>query len=498
MLLIGYDIGSSSVKACLLDAESGNVLASAQSPTTEMSISAPEPDWAEQDPLRWWEHLKNATAQLRTQTQVDFKGIKAIGISYQMHGLVITDSKQQVLRPAIIWCDSRAVSIGNQALHDLGREKILSQLLNAPGNFTASKLRWVLENEPELFQKIYKAMLPGDYIAMKLSGTINTTASGLSEGIFWNFQEEKIADFLLDYYQIPIDKLPEMVPTFGLQSKILPDIASELGLSNEVFITYRAGDQPNNAFSLNVLNPGEVAATAGTSGVIYGITEQKKYDELSRVNTFLHVNHQPEKPRYGVLLCINGTGILNNWLRQNIMSENHPANIYQHMNDLASKSPVGASGLSVLPFGNGAERVLQNRQLNASFHGLNFSVHTRSHLLRAAQEGIVYALKYGLDAMQTLGVEPVTVRAGKTNMFMSDLFAEAFANVTHTEVRLYNTDGAAGAARAAGIGIGLYKNFQEAFGNLKVEKIIEPDKNLTQVYQDAYQRWFEILQKSLA
>ena len=495
MYLLGYDVGSSSVKACLLETDTGTIVATAQSPKNEMPISAPFSDWAEQHPDLWWEHLQLATTELRHKSGIDFQEVKSIGISYQMHGLVVVDKDQNVLRPAIIWCDSRAVGIGNRALADLGTEKTMSHLLNSPGNFTASKLRWIYENEPAVFEKIDKIMLPGDFIAMKLTGAIQTTASGLSEGIFWDFQTEQPADFLLDYYHIPKSYLPALVPTFGIQATLLPEIAREFGFAAHTPVSYRAGDQPNNAFSLNVLHPGEVAATAGTSGVIYGISNQRRYDPASRVNTFLHVNHTPAQPSYGILLCINGTGILNSWLKKNVMFEYAQHSIYEKMNQLASQAPIGSDGLTVLPFGNGAERVLENRQPNASFQGLNFNKHTRSHLLRAAQEGIVFSLKYGLDGMKDLGVQPQTVRAGKANMFLSPLFAETFANTTGAVVELYNTDGAAGAARAGGIGAGIYRNTQEAFGNLKIEQTIEPRHQ--QPYQDAYHRWLDVLEKLL-
>jgi len=497
MYLLGYDLGSSSVKVSLLEASSGKIIFSAQSPASEMEIIANQPGWAEQDPEMWWENLKIATKKLKEKSGNNFQDIKAIGISYQMHGLVLVDINQNVLRPSIIWCDSRAVEIGNDALNTLGKDFALSHLFNSPGNFTASKLSWVKKNEPEIFEKIHKAMLPGDFIAMKLSGEINTTASGLSEGIFWDFEEEKVAEFLLNIYQIPKSLLPDIVPIFSLQAKILPKISEELGINKEAFISYRAGDQPNNAFSLNVLKPGEVAATAGTSGVIYGISDEKKYDKTSSVNTFLHVNHVKENPSYGILLCINGTGILNSWLKNNIMDYLPNENIYNEMNEMAKTTKVGSEGLSILPFGNGAERVLENKQLNASIHGLNFTQHNRSHLLRAAQEGIVFALKYGLDKMKTLGVKPSKIKAGKANMFLSPLFSEAFANTTGAVVELYNTDGATGAARGAGIGFGIYKNEAEAFHNLNIEQTIEPDKILMEHYDIAYNRWLGILENHL-
>ena len=494
MYILGYDIGSSSVKATLMEAESGRAVASAASPKKEMEIIATAPGWAEQDPEIWWKNVNLATARIKSAVSFDPADIQAIGISYQMHGLVIIDRNRQVLRPAIIWCDSRAVEIGNQAAEEIGQEKCLEHLLNSPGNFTASKLKWVMENEPKLYSKIYKAMLPGDYIAMRMTGQIKTTPSGLSEAIMWDFQKQQLAELILDYYGIDGEIIPDVVPTFSIQGELTREAANELGLKAGVKIAYRAGDQPNNAFSLNVLNPGEIAATAGTSGVVYGISDKPNYDSKSRVNTFVHVNHTPDLPRYGVLLCLNGAGILNSWLRHNIAEEL----TYTQMNELAEQAPIGCDGLVILPYGNGAERTLDNSNIGTIVQGLNFNTHNRAHLLRAAQEGIVFALNYGLGIMQNMSVQVKTVRAGNANMFLSALFCRAFATVTDSVVELYNTDGSHGAARGAGIGAGIYKNYKDAFVGLECESIIEPDKNIEPAYRDAYEKWLNALKQTLS
>jgi len=485
MYLIGYDIGTSSVKATLMDAESGASVAWAASPRKEMEIISHQPGWAEQHPACWWENVKAATAQMLSKVQIDITQIQAVGITYQMHGLVCVDKNLQVIRPAIIWCDSRAVPIGEKTAQDLGHQHCLENLLNYPGNFTAAKLKWVRDNEPQTYDKIYKIMLPGDYIAMKMTGQIATTQSGLSEAILWDFKNKQLARFVLEYFAFSPDIIPDIVPTFAVQGELTRQAAKELGLAEGTKISYRAGDQPNNAFSLNVLNPGELATTAGTSGVVYGVGDKSNYDPKSRVNTFAHVNYTPQIPRYGVLLCINGTGILNSWLKHNLADSMS----YEQMNDLAGQAPVGSEGLVILPFGNGAERTLENRDVGAMIHGLKFNTHNRAHLLRAAQEGIVFAMNYGMQIMRDMGVEVKIVRAGNANMFLSHLFGQAFATVTQSVVELYETDGSQGAARGAGIGAGLYSKFPEAFTGLKRTKVIEPQKDLTAAYKDAYENW---------
>ncbi len=495
MLLLGYDLGSSSVKASILDADTGSLIASAYRPREEMEIMAPHTGWAEQDPDTWWTNLKLATHDVLEQGDIDPGKIIAIGISYQMHGLVMVDRDYRVLRPSIIWCDSRAVEIGDKAFHGIGTERCLSSLLNSPGNFTASKLKWVQENQPRIYEKIHKIMLPGDYIALRMTGRASTTISGLSEGIFWDFEQDRISSFLLDHYGIDSSLLPDIVPTFSEQGQLDKNAAGELGLKPGIPVTYRAGDQPNNAFSLNVLNPGEIAATAGTSGVVYGVSDEIRYDPQSRVNTFAHVNHEKNNPRLGVLLCINGTGILYSWLKRNMVFADID---YNEMNELAAGVPIGAKGLTVLPFGNGAERMLNNRDPGCTFANLNFNIHSNAYIIRAAQEGVVFAFHYGMEIMKSTGIHPSVIRAGHTNMFLSPVFRESLAGLTGAIIELYDTDGSQGAAKGAGIGCGYYSGFENAFRNLKKIRVVEPSEKDRDRYRSAYEIWLVQLEKSLA
>lgn len=494
MYLLGYDIGSSSVKASLVNVETGKCVSSAFFPKTEAAIMAVRPGWAEQDPQNWWENLKLSTQAVMAESGVAPDGIAAIGISYQMHGLVCVDKEQKVLRPAIIWCDSRAVPYGQKAFETLGETQCLSHLLNSPGNFTASKLAWIKENEPAVYERIYKIMLPGDYIAMKLTGDICTTVSGLSEGMFWDFRANDVAGFLMDYYGFDRSLIADIKPTFAEQGRVNAWAAKELGLKEGIPVTYRAGDQPNNALSLNVFNPGEIASTAGTSGVVYGVNGEVNYDPKSRVNTFAHVNHTVDQTRLGVLLCINGTGILNSWIKRNVAPEGIS---YSDMNVLAAQAPIGSAGVSILPFGNGAERMLENKETGCSICGLNFNLHGKQHIARAAQEGIVFSFKYGIDIMEQMGIPVQKIHAGQANMFLSPIFRETLAGVTGAVIELYDTDGSVGAAKGAGIGAGIYKDNNEAFATLEKLEVIEPDVAQHAAYDEAYARWKCNLEKAM-
>jgi xylulokinase len=482
---LGFDIGSSSVKTALLDAESGKPLAAAFSPETEMAIQAPAPGFAEQDPERWWQELVAAVNALRRKHAFSREEIGAIGISYQMHGLVCIGKDHKPLRPAIIWCDSRAVAYGNQAFDGLGHAFCLGHFLNSPGNFTASKLKWVKENEPDIYKKIFRVLLPGDFIALKLTGEAVTTVSGLSEGIFWDYREHRIADSLMNFYGLDAGLLAPTVPTFGIQGRLQREAASLLGIAEGTPVAYRAGDQPNNAFSLNVLEPGEIAATAGTSGVVYGITDQASYDPQSRVNPFVHVNHLPDKPRYGILMCLNGTGILNSWLRKNFFG----SAAYGEINAEAEQAAPGADGIFCYPFGNGAERILENKTLGASIRGIDFNRHSRSQIARAAQEGIVFALIYGTEIMRPMGLHLSHVRAGFANMFLSPLFAQTFANLSGCRVELYNTDGALGAARGAGSGVQYYTDLKACFRGMEIVKQLDPQVKEAEQIREVYEKW---------
>lgn len=491
MYSIGYDIGSSSIKAALVETATGKSIAVVSEPDVEMEMLALENGWAEQHPDDWWKHICVTTKRLISENNINPAAIKGIGISYQMHGLVVVDKEGNPLRQSIIWCDSRAVEIGQNAFNNLGKEKCASQLLNSPANFTASKLKWVKENEPEIFEEIDKFMLPGDFIAYKLSGDICSTISGLSEGIFWDFKKNDIANWLLEYYGIEKNLVPVLKDTFSIQGKVSKQGAKECGLAEGTPILYRAGDQPNNALSLNVFNPGEVAATGGTSGVVYAITDSLSSKESTRVNNFAHVNYNTANTRIGKLLCINGAGIQYRWLMNNLNVAD-----YDEMNTLAESVPIGSDGVTIHPFGNGAERMLNNIDLGTQMSSINLNNHTKAHLCRAALEGIAFSFVYGMEIMTTDGISPKVIRAGNDNLFRSEIFSNTIASLIGQEIEIYNTTGAIGAARACE----LHKGDFEAFG----KQIMDNDyvmgfkpTNDNAAYQKAYQKWKNELEQLL-
>lgn len=490
MLLLGIDVGTSSIKISIVDAASGALKATCTYPEKESEIIVHQPGWAEQSPDMWWAHVQQAISQCNAKKAYDPQDITAIGIAYQMHGLVMVNKDQNSLRNSIIWCDSRAVSIGDQAFEAIGRERALAHLLNSPGNFTASKLAWVKANEPETYAKADKIMLPGDYIALKLTGEASTSASALSEGVFWDFQSKGLSEDVMGYYGFDRSLIPGIRPVFSIHGHVSRQSAALLGLKAGIPVSYKAGDQPNNALSLNVTEPGEVAATAGTSGVIYGVTDHLLCDQASRVNTFAHVNYTAEDPRLGVLLCINGTGSMYRWAKSQFGGNME----YDTINQLSATSPAGSKGLRVLPFGNGAERMLNNKIAGAHFHNIDLNLHHTADLFRAVQEGIAFSFRYGLDILRENGMQPGIIRAGRSNLFLSEVFTRSFVNITGVPVELHNNDGSYGAAIGAGIGAGIYKHAGEAFTNKKPLGIIEPDGT---DLETAYQEWKQLLEKIL-
>ena len=487
MLLLGIDIGTSSIKVSIVDAQTQNCVATAQYPDSETSITSLQKGWAEQSPEMWWENVQQAILKANATKKYNPADIKAIGIAYQMHGLVCVDKEQRVLRDSIIWCDSRAVEIGNLAFDTIGHERSLQHLLNSPGNFTAAKLAWVKENEPATYALIDKIMLPGDFIAMKLTGQITTSIAALSEGVFWDFKKQELSKDVFNYFGFDRSLIPEIKEVFFAHGNIQTSVASHLSLQPGIPVTYKAGDQPNNALSLNVLEPGEVAATAGTSGVIYGVTDQLVFDQQSRINSFAHVNYLEEQKRIGVLLCINGTGILNSWIKK-VTGNLHS---YQQMNEAAATVTAGSNGLRMVPFGNGAERMLGNKLVQSHIHQIDFNVHGPAHLFRAAQEGIAFAFRYGVDIMRENGMQPSVIRAGKANMFLSDVFTSCFVNATNIPVELHDCDGSVGAAKGAGIGVGFYNSPKDAFSNSIPIDLVEPTQS--KLYDQLYDEWKELI-----
>lgn len=485
MYAIGYDIGSSSVKASIVKIDSGRVIAIGKYPESEMHIEAKQPGWAEQNPEMWWESICILTKTLLSENKIDANQILSIGIGYQMHGLVLVDKNHKVIRPSIIWCDSRAAQIGEQAFMDLGSTYCLGHLLNSPGNFTASKLKWVKENEPELFEKVHKWMLPGDFIAMKFTNEINSTVSGYSEGMFWDFKQNSTANQLLNYYGIPMEMMPDLVDTFSIHGRVTDDAAEKSGLLAGTPVTYRAGDQPNNAMALKVLHPGDVAATGGTSGVVYAVTDKLDYDVQSRVNGFAHINHTVDQNRIGQLLCINGCGILYAWMRKHVAASGQT---YENMEAQLKNIPVGSEGLIILPFGNGSERILNDKMMGARIDNLQFNRHTQAHLFRAALEGIVFSFTYGMEILQSIGITPSTIKVGNDNLFLSDTFTSSLSNLLQCNIEMYDTTGAVGAAKASTVAIGVYNSIDEAIAEMKPIKTTEYNSDNSQ-YQDAYNQW---------
>lgn len=493
MHYLGIDLGSSSVKVCLADAN-GKEIASAKAPIDgEMEIISTSSGFAEQNPEDWWAMLTHGIKQLKEQGH-NLANVKAIGIAYQMHGLVAMNDSFIPLRPAIIWCDSRAIPLGEKAFQEIGEEKALKKLLNSPGNFTAAKLAWVKNNEPDIYNKIAFIGLPGDWLAARLTGQLNATVSGLSEGIFIDHSTGQISNDVLNAFSIDKNFIKQPGESFRRFGKVLPTWCDEFGFNADAEVCYVAGDQPNNAFSLSAINPGEVAINAGTSGVLYAVSETPVVDMQQRVNTFAHVTHTTNKPSFGVLACVNGTGIQYSWLRH--MLANNGDLSFIDLNNLAKTAPPGCDGLHVFSFGNGAERILNNRNIGASFTNINFHKHGPQHLIRAAQEGIAFSLVYCIEIFKEIGIEIKVLKAGSANLFNSPLFRQIVADTSGIPVEVINADGALGAARGAMVGSQAIDI--KTIGSEMIQTVarVEPSEN-TQLYRQIYNEWLGELQHQL-
>ncbi|HMU03588.1 MAG TPA: FGGY family carbohydrate kinase, partial [Saprospiraceae bacterium] len=474
MYLIGFDIGSSFIKGAIFDSNTNEVFARSKQPADEMDIISRQSGWAEQMPEIWWSNLCTLTKKLLNQSKIPPHEIKGIGISYQMHGLVLIDKDHQVLRPSIIWCDSRAVSIGSEAFEQLGETYFQQNLLNSPGNFTISKLKWVKDNEPDIYKRIYKILLPGDYINMKLTGKVNTTISGLTEGMFWNYKEKRIAYEVLHHFDLDHKFIPEITGTFSVMGEVNAEAAAATGLQIGTPVTYRAGDQPNNALALNIMKPGEIAATSGTSGVLYGIVDKYLYDPQSKVNAFAHVNYEENFKSLGILLCLNGAGIQYAWVKHQIALS---GGTYEDMERMVASVGVGSDGICILPFGNGAERIFDNKNLGSHIFNLDFNRHTRAHIYRASLEGVAFSFVYGVKFLKEMGLDVNVIRVATENMFQSKVFATTIATLLDANIEVVATNGAIGAARAAGVKAGIYPNIEAALNKIEIESTFFPDYN---------------------
>lgn len=488
MYLLGFDIGSSSIKGALIDAESKKTIRVVSAPDREMPIDSPDRGFAEQDPEMWWKYVCRCSNMLMEHHPEAKNRIGAIGLTYQMHGLVLTDDEGKVLRSSVIWCDSRAVSTGRELEEKLDANAFLGSHYNVPGNFTFSKLRWVQKHQPDIFEQSEKFMLPGDYIAFRMTGEIRTSYTGLSEAILWNFKEGKANEDLLRQWDMDPRLIPGHAPSFATQGYVHATAREELGLDSggKIPVSYRSGDQPNNAWSLNVNEPGVMAGAGGTSGVLYGISEDPVIDLTQRTNSFAHVNYEPERPRIGVLLCINGAGILYSWIRKNITGSDFS---YDELERRATSVAPGADGLQFLPFGNGAERMLQNKPVQAHLMQLDLNRHRQDHIIRAGLEGVGFAFVYGYEIMKGLGLASDILRVGNDNLFLSGIFSGLISAMTGMRIEIREATGAVGAALGAGVGAGIYTSPQDAMKDSAVLQTVIPDPELQELYRPYYKLW---------
>ena len=319
---------------------------------------------------------------------------------------------------------------------------------------------------------------------------MTTTKTGLSEGMLWDYKNNSVADFLLKYYEIDSSLIPKIVPTFGFQCKLNKKGSSECGLLEDIPIYYRAGDQPNNALSLNVLNPGEIAATAGTSGVVFAVTDNVKTNESERINNFLHVNIN-NSISLGKLLCINGAGIQYAKLKNELN-----INSYDEMNKLSSVVEVGSKQLTYLPFGNGSERMLNNINVGSKMLNFDINIHKKEHVIRATLEGIAFAFVYGMQILINDGVKPKVIRAGNDNLFKSKVFGETISTLINTDIEIYETTGAFGAARAVDLRNRDFNKFENNIIENDFLRTFSPQPNLND-YKNAYNLWVEKLELTL-
>lgn len=484
--LLGIDIGTSGTKTVLFD-EAGNTIASALG---EYPLYQPNVGWAEQDPEDWWKATFSTIKAVLGKSGVNPSDVKGVGLSGQMHGAVLLDKDNQVLRKAIIWCDQRSSAECDQITSIIGKERLIEITANpALTGFTASKVMWVKNNEPEIFEKVKKILLPKDYIRFKLTGEFATEVSDASGMQFMDIPKRKWSSEVLDKLGIDKGLLGDVYESQEVSGKVHKAAAELTGLKEGTPVVGGAGDQAAGAVGNGIVRPGVISSTIGTSGVVFAFSENVSIDPKGRVHTFCHAVPNT----WHIMGVTQGAGLSLKWFRDNFcIEEKRTAELmgidpYVLMDQEADRVEAGCSGLIYLPYMMGERTPHLDPNAKGVFFGLS-AKHEKQDMLRAVMEGVVYSLKDCLEIIKEMGVDVSEVRAsgggGK-----SKLWRQMQSDVFGTEITTINSSegGALGVALLAGVGTGVYSSVPEACDAIiKVKTRQAADMALNAKYQKFY------------
>jgi xylulokinase len=477
MYWLGVDVGTGGSRALLVDAN-GRVRYSFVAPHEEMRML--KPLWAEQEPEDWWRASQLAIQGVLKQAKADGGAINGIGLSGQMHGLVLLDEKHSVIRPALIWCDQRSQRQVDEINAAAGPETVLRATANPVlTGFTLPKLLWVKDNEPEKYSRIKRVLLPKDFVRFKLTGEFITDVSDASGTALFDVLRRKWSDEMIGILHLDKSILPEALESSAIAGHISEEAARATGLRAGTPVVAGAGDQAASAIGNGIVRSGEVSCTVGTSGVVFAYLEKPAYDPLGRVHTFCHAIPGV----WHVMGVTQGAGLSLQWYR-NRFSQNSD---YDELTADASLSPPGAHGLFWLPYLMGERTPHLDANARAAWVGLT-AKHQASDLVRSILEGVCYSLKDGLEIIRELGATPSTTRLSGGGA-KSPLWHQLFANIFNQRVTTLETqEGSAfGAALLAAIGTKHYASAKEAC-KAAVHEVSakEPDRAAAAFYEEHY------------
>lgn len=480
---LGIDLGTSSLKAMLLDLEKGVIAVHAKS----YEVSIPRPGFAEQDPAVWWESLKEVLAKLRVTAPKAFSSIAAIGFSGQMHGLVLTGQDQKPVRPAILWLDQRSSKQVGSVREQISPEQMGQILCNqVSSGFAFPSLLWVKENEPEIFAKSCTVLCPKDYLRLKMTGQVGAEAVDASSTGMFNVSQRDWAWNLLEQFALPARLFPPVHESWEVAGVVCASCAEETGLGEGIPVIYGSGDQPAQAIGNGAIRPGQLICNIGTGGQISAFLEEPLYDPLLRTNTFCHAVNRGYTI-FGATLC---SGMSMNWAKNKLFHIDG----YEQINTEAAAAAPGSQGLLYLPYLSGERTPHLDPDASGMFFGMRL-FHERGHFLRAVMEGVIYSLRECLDLLESLGVSADTIIASGGGA-ASPLWLQIQADILRKPVQASKVREQAclGACMLAAHGCGLEGSLDEWISRFAVldEQVYLPDPKNEEVYAAGYDKYRQL------
>jgi xylulokinase len=479
-MFLGIDISTIGAKALLID-ESGKVISSAITPVT---LSTPRPLWSEQEPQEWWHGVTASVRMALGKANVRGADVKAIGLTGQMHGLVLLDESGEVLRPAILWNDQRCGAECDEIRNRLGRGRLIEITGNdALTGFTAPKVLWVKNHEPDVYARVRYALLPKDYIRYKLTDHLAMDKADGSGTILFDLKTRDWSGTVLDALGIPRQWLPMTFEGPEVTGEVGSDAAEETGLRAGTPVMAGGGDQSAQAVGVGAVRPGIAALTLGTSGVIFATTERALIEPEGRLHAFCHAS--PGRWHLmGVMLSAAGSL---QWHRDMLA----PQTNLETLAEEAGEIPAGSEGLIFLPYLTGERTPYADPLARAAWVGLTIR-HTRGHMTRAIMEGVAFGLKDSFTLIQgagLVGINQVRTSGGGSK---SRFWKQILADVLGTElIMMSTTEGAAyGAALLAGVGLGVWPDVEAACdAAVKIVGCVSPDELNERVYGEMYDHY---------